>query len=127
MTAWWRPGISRRINRGVLDADRLVHDLDHDPRRREVFTRMRRLLRLRRTQPALSPYADQRVERLDDRVLVLRRAAGSPDELLCVTNVTGGSVELPQVSGYDVVTEGWVDDLVLPPWGFAWLRRGGPG
>ena len=115
-------GISRRINRGVLDADRLVDELEHDARRREVFTGMRRLLALRRTQPALSPYADQRVERLDDRVLALRRAAGTPDELLCVTNVTGGSVVLPGLSGHDVVTGGRVDGVVLPPWGFAWLR-----
>jgi sucrose phosphorylase len=119
-------GISRRINRGVLDADRLVHDLEHEPRRREVFTGMRRLLRLRRTQPALSPYADQSVERLDDRVLALRRGTGTPDELLCVTNVTDEPVDLPGISGYDVVTAAWVDALVLPAWGFAWLRSNEP-
>jgi sucrose phosphorylase len=119
-------GISRRINRGPLDADRLEHDLQHDPRRHEVFTGMRRLLRLRRTQPALSPYADQCVERLDHRVLALRRATGTPHELLCVTNVTGEDVGLPGVSGYDVVTGRWTDHLVLPAWGFAWIRRSAP-
>jgi glucosylglycerate phosphorylase len=118
-------GISRRINRGVLDADRLVQELEHDPRRREVFAGMRRLLSLRRRQPALSPYADQQVERLDDRVLALRRAAGTPDELLCLTNVSAEPVPLPGVSGHDVVSDVWVDDLVLPPWGFAWIRSGG--
>lgn len=117
-------GISRRINRGVLDADQLVHDLERDPRRHEVFTGMRRLLRLKRTQPALSPYADQRVERIDDRVLALRRAAGTPHELLCLTNVTGQTVSVRGVSGYDVVAGSWVDELVLDPWGFAWVRPG---
>jgi glycosidase len=118
-----RTGISRRINRGVLDADRLVEELEHDPRRREVFTGMRRLLALRRGQAALSPYAAQRVERLDDRVLALRRAEGTRDEMLCLTNVSAEPVALPGVSGHDVVTDRHVDDLVLPPWGYAWLRH----
>ena len=38
---------------------------------------------------AFSPFGTQHVERLDDRVFAVRRAAGTPGELLCVTNVTG--------------------------------------
>jgi len=40
--------INRRINRAILDADRLVDDLDHDPRRRAVFSGLRQLLDVRR-------------------------------------------------------------------------------
>jgi hypothetical protein len=43
--------------------------------------------------------------------------------MLCLTNVTAEPVALPGVSGHDVVTDRWVDDLVLPPWGHAWLRH----
>jgi glycosidase len=116
-------GIKRRINREVLDADQLVHALEHDPRRHAVFTGLRRLLLLRRRLPGLSPYAEQQVEALDDRVVALRRAPGTPDELLCVTNVTGQTVSLPAVSGYDVVTASRTNHLTLGPWGFAWLSR----
>jgi len=116
-------GLNRRINREVLDADRLVRELSHDPRRHDVFGGLLRLLRLRGEQPGFSPYAAQEVESLlEDRVLALRRAAGTPDELLCLTNVTGQALPVPDVSGYDVVTECWTSNLVLGPWGFAWLR-----
>ena len=81
--------INRRINREVLDADRLVAELADDPRRRAVFTGMRHLLDVRRHQEAFSPFGTQHVEHLDDRVFAVRRGGGTPAELLCVTNVTG--------------------------------------
>ncbi len=83
--------INRRINRAVLDADRLRNELRDDPRRRGVFTGMRHLLDVRRKHEAFSPFGTQRVELIDDRVFALLRGAGTEAELLCVTNVTGDS------------------------------------
>jgi glycosidase len=114
--------INRRINREVLDADELVRELESDPRRCAVFTGMRRLLEVRRGQPAFSPFGTQQVEDLDDRVFAVRRGGGTPDELLCVTNVTGSPVRLPDVGGYDVVSGTSVDSLELAAYGFVWLR-----
>jgi sucrose phosphorylase len=113
--------INRRINRGVLDADRLVGELRDDPRRRSVFEGMRHLLDVRRQHEAFSPFGTQRVEELDDRVFAVRRGAGGSDELLCVTNVSGEEVTLP-VRGHDVLTGRPADPLVLDAWGYAWLR-----
>jgi glucosylglycerate phosphorylase len=117
--------INRRINREVLDADRLVHELDHDPRRRAVFTGMRHLLDVRRRHEAFSPFGTQQVEHLDDRVFALRRAAGTVHELLCLTNVSGDHVSLPDLAGHDVLTDTDVAALALEPWGYAWLRPAG--
>jgi sucrose phosphorylase len=114
--------INRRINREVLDADRLLHDLAHDPRRRTVFDGLRHLLDVRRGQEAFSPFGTQDVAALDDRVLALRRAADTSEELWCVTNVTGGAVTLPGVRGHDVLTGRACDPLELGPWGYAWVR-----
>jgi glycosidase len=114
--------INRRINREVLDADRLTSELAHDPRRQAVFDGLRRLLDVRRQHAAFSPFGAQHVERLDDRVFAVRRAAATPDEMLCVTNVTGSTVELADVAGYDVLTGLDVSPLALPPWGYAWVR-----
>ena len=114
--------INRRINRAVLDADRLHEELRADPRRRSVFEGMRRLLDVRRRHQAFSPFGSQRVERLDDRVFAVRRGEGTADELVCVTNVTGETVTLPSVVGVDVLTDDEVAPLTLAPWGYAWVR-----
>jgi glucosylglycerate phosphorylase len=114
--------INRRINREVLDADRLVAELTDDPRRRAVFAGMRQLLDVRRQHDAFSPFATQHVERLDDRVFAVRRGKGTADELICVTNVTAEPVTLVSVVGLDVVTEDVVAPLTLGPWGYAWVR-----
>jgi glucosylglycerate phosphorylase len=111
-------GINRRINRAVLDADALVTGLREDPRRRGIFEGMGHMLRVRATQPALSPYGDQVVEELDDRVFAVRRSG----TLLCLTNVTGSSVGLPTVSGVDVLTGRALTEVVLGPWEYVWLR-----
>ena len=113
--------INRRINRAVLDADRLDAELRDDPRRRGVLAGLRHLLDVRRRHEAFSPFGTQRVERLDDRVFAVRRGEGTPGELLCVTNVTGDEVPLA-VRGTDVLTGSVVDPLVLGPWGSAWVR-----
>jgi hypothetical protein len=115
-------GINRRINRAVLDADELLAELADDPRRRAVFEGMAAMLRTRRAQPAFTPYGDQQVEELDDRVFVVRRAAGTADELLSITNVTGEPVALEHVAGHDVITGTEHGSLHLAPWGYVWLR-----
>jgi glucosylglycerate phosphorylase len=114
--------INRRINRAVLDADRLVYELRQDTRRRAVFRGLRHMLDVRRGQEAFSPFGTQQVESLDNRVVALRRAANTPDELLCITNVTSFPVSLPAVSGVDVLTGSTAEPLTLGPWGYAWIR-----
>ena len=113
--------INRRINRAVLDADRLVRELQDDPRRRMVFEGMRHLMDVRRRHEAFSPFGSQRVETLDDRVFAVVRGEGTDDELWCVTNVTGERVELA-LAGTDVLGGARVEPLVLGPWGYAWVR-----
>ncbi|PVG83919.1 alpha-amylase [Nocardioides gansuensis] len=114
-------GISRRINREVLDADVLQEELSTDPRRRGIFEGLATMLGARRRLPALSPYVDQDVEALDERVFAVRRAAGTPEEVLSVTNVTGEPVVLEALSGRDQVTGEERRPLRLGPWGYAWL------
>ncbi|HET6563379.1 MAG TPA: sugar phosphorylase [Marmoricola sp.] len=113
--------INRRINRSILDADRLDAELRGDRRRRGVLTGLGHLIEVRRRHEAFSPFGTQRVEHLDDRVFAVRRGEGTPGELRCVTNVTGDQVPLA-VRGVDVLTGSAVDPLVLGPWGAAWVR-----
>jgi sucrose phosphorylase len=117
-------GISRRINREVIDADRLISELAHEPRRHAVFTGISRLLEVRSRYAAFSPYGEQQVEDHDPRVFVVRRAPGTPEELVCATNVTGQPVTLPRVSGVDVLSGLECLPLTLPAYGYAWVRPG---
>ena len=115
-------GITRRINRARARRRRAAStSCSTDPRRSAVFDGLRALLRSRRGQPALSPYGAQAVEAHDDRVLVLRRGAGTPDELVCVTNVTA-SRWCSTGRGTDVLTGAEHRPLRLGPYGYAWLR-----
>lgn len=119
-------GIARRVNRGRLDADVLVAELApagaSPGRRAAIFGRIRHLLAVRSGQPAFDPFAPQRVEVLAGRALVVRRAAGTPDEVVAITNVSGEPVSLTGLSGTDLITGERRDDAVLPPYGYVWLR-----
>lgn len=116
-------GIPRRINREALDADELLTELRMSPRRHAIFTGLARMLRIRRAEPAFSPFADQEVVRIDDRVLALRRAGSSPDEVLSLTNVSAEPVVLQGLHGRDVLTDTVTDgEAALPPFGVLWLR-----
>lgn len=114
--------IARRINREVIDADQLSHELATSPRRSGMLEGLRSLLTARREQPAFSPFSDQRVERMDPRVFVVRRAPGTEHEVVAAINVSGESVALPGLAGFDLLSGRDVDTLELAPFAFAWLR-----
>lgn len=115
-------GIARRINRAVLDADALAAELRADPLRRAVFDGLAAMLRTRRRHAAFSPFGTQAVEAPDDRVIVVRRAPGTPDEVACATNVTAETVVVEGLHGTDVLTGEPVGPLTLGPYGYAWVR-----
>jgi len=115
-------GINRRINREVLNAEQLIHELGTDERRSTVFNGIKHMLTVRSQHQAFSPYGPQHVERLDTRVFALRRGMGTDDEILCIANVTDQQVELPTVSGVDVLTDQTHQGLTLPAYGYAWIR-----
>jgi glycosidase len=114
--------IARRINRQVLDADLLAAELGTSPRRSGMLEGLRALLELRRTLPAFSPFADQRVELLDPRAFVVRRAVGTPDEVIAAINVSDETVPLPSLAGFDVISGRSFSGIDLEPFGYVWLR-----
>lgn len=114
--------IARRINREVIDADRLTTDLEMSPRRSGMLEGLRTLLELRRQLPAFSPFADQRIEFLDPRVLVIRRAGGTPNEVVAAINVSNETISLPSLAGTDVISDRSLSGVDLEPFGYVWLR-----
>ena len=111
--------INRRINRAVLDADRLARELREDPRRRAIFEGLRHLLDVRRRHEAFSPFGTQRVELLDDRVFAVRRGrAPRTSSLRHQRDRRRG--EPARVRGLDVLTDARVDR-------WCWGRGSRPG
>jgi glycosidase len=115
-------GINRRINRAVLDADRLVDELHHEPRRKAIFSGLGTLLDTRRGCPAFAPTSPQSVEVHDPRAFVVRRGAGTPEEVVCATNVTDEPLVLDAINGTDILTGHQARPLRLPAFGYAWVR-----
>jgi len=115
-------GINRRINREILNAEQLVHELATDEQRSTVFNGIKHMLAVRGGHRAFSPYGPQQVKQLDPRVFAVRRGMGTDDEILCITNVTDEPIDLPTVSGVDILTDQTRQGLTLPAYGYAWIR-----
>lgn len=114
--------IARRINREVLDADRLREELGVPGRRAGMLQGLRGMLAVRREVPAFSPFATQEIEFFDERVLVVRRAGGTPDEVVAAVNVSAEPVQLAALGGFDLLTGEQHDSVLLSPFGYVWLR-----
>lgn len=110
--------IPRRINREVLDADRLAEKLATSPRRSGMREGLMTLLEMRREMPAFSPFADQRVEILDPRVFVVRPSAGTPNELIAAITVSDEVISLPSLARTDVISGRSSDVIELDPFGY---------
>ncbi|WP_091228224.1 alpha-amylase family glycosyl hydrolase [Microbacterium sp. 3J1] len=113
--------IARRINREVLDADELREALRVEGRRSGMLRGIREMLAVRRETESFSPFATQSVDHVDDRVLIVRRAAGTPDEVVAVINVSAESVAVPSLRGRDLLSGETSEGLTLPPFGYVWL------
>jgi len=131
-------GQARRINREKLSLRELRRRIQDDKGHQgRVLAAWRRLMDVRRREPAFSPRVGQRVLDLGPRVFALLRRPAAPDRpVLCLTNVSSSAVtlDLPDL-GVPGVGGGLRDllghhhpeggekgsRLLLPPYGIAWL------
>ncbi|MGX9416234.1 alpha-amylase family glycosyl hydrolase [Vibrio sp. RC27] len=117
-------GYNRAINREKLNLSTLQTELDDSStQRHQVLSRFKLLLTLRRGQPAFSPSASQRVEKVDSRLITFVRN----EEILVAINISDQSVlfdtneALPDVRK-DLITNRSVQRKVsLEPYQVMWL------
>jgi len=133
-------GIHRRINRRKLEKAELERELaDPGSLRSRVFGPFCKMLKVRRNHAAFSPGVRQSVLDLDSRVFALVRSSPDGDgRILCVNNVTCGSVSL-SIDSDGVMDSGgtWKNlvgkeslhfagkgslSLTLRPYEFCWLK-----
>ncbi|ETA79051.1 sugar phosphorylase [Youngiibacter fragilis] len=116
-------GIKRRINRAKLDFDLLNKELeDKTSLRRAVLDSYKKLIAIRKVQPAFDPNSSQRVLFLDDRVFALIR--GDKDSILVLVNISKDEMVLKtDYSGTDLVDGSGIDGSIrLSPYQYRWIR-----
>lgn len=105
-------GRARSINREKFDLGEVEQQLaDPNQRMRMVFDGYRRLLKVRRSQPAFHPEAPQEVLALPPDVFALLRRPVEGALVLCVTNVTAAPVTLPLLVDIELPAGRWRDLL----------------
>ncbi len=140
----WREGVeltghNRTINRQKLDRAALERELgDPASLRGRVFSAYTHLLRVRAAEPALHPFAEQRVLALHPGVFaVLRVARDRQSCVLCLHNVSDQSLQVTvPAEVHDTPTSRWRDlatgrttaafegslDVDLEPYTVSWLK-----
>ena len=107
-------GRARSINREKYALPELEQELA-DPRnlKSRILAGYRHLLHIRKQQPAFHPASVQRVLRISPGVFATMRVTQDGERLLCITNVTAGSLGIEiKLSDYGLPhNEVWIDQL----------------
>lgn len=105
---------------GPTDEQELVQSLKKDETTLNCFSRIMGQLNVKRTEPALSPYANQRIIDVDPHVFAVEREMEG--RTVCLyTNVSENEIEL-NVQGTNLFTGEPIEHMKLPPYGYVWLR-----
>jgi sucrose phosphorylase len=134
-----RTGMTRSINRRKWDKAELESLMDNpDSETGKVFPRYRRLLQIRRNQPAFHPEAPQRMLATTAGVFGLERTAlDGSQRILALFNFTATTQSIAASvlpgdldSWHELIgeyrAEHSVSGLQLPPYATFWFSRGGP-
>ncbi|WP_396128582.1 hypothetical protein [Exiguobacterium mexicanum] len=117
------PAIDYRTLLGVetpVEHDELIQDLKTDPYRLQVFSGILSQLNVKRTHPAFSPYAEQRIGSSDKRVFTVERKGGG-ETLILYTNVSAEPRTI-HANGTNLFTGEPVDTIELDAYGFVWVK-----
>lgn len=117
------PAVDYRTLLGIsspIDRDALIHELKTDPYRLQVFSGIVSQLNVKRTHPAFSPYAEQRIDTSDKRVFTVERK-NEGETLMLYTNVSEESVSI-RTRGTNLFTGEPVETIELGAYGYAWIK-----
>jgi sucrose phosphorylase len=130
-------GRARTINRFQWPADELYAALG-DPERHHqaVFNEMKRLIQIRRTQPAFHPNATQYTLHFSDQVFAFwRESLDRNQSLFALNNVSAERQTIPLVELNLIATESWHDlisgkvyedlegEILLEPYASVWITN----
>ncbi|WP_315080735.1 sugar phosphorylase [uncultured Clostridium sp.] len=118
-------GINRRINREKLEYTKISKDLEVDERRNAIFSRIKKLIALRKEESAFSPFAMQKALNLGENIFALERFNEKTDEkITLILNVDSKEANVYcNITGVDKVTGRKIDgNIILKPYEFVWIK-----
>lgn len=118
-------GINRRINREKLQYDKICEDLHSDERRSLIFNGLKNLIELRKNESVFSPYANQRVIDLGEKIFALERTNHKTKEKITfILNVDSKPIEVDtRLDGIDIITNQKVCGKInLEAYKFLWIK-----
>ncbi len=118
-------GINRRINREKLEYTKILKELEVDERRNAIFSRIKKLIALRKEESAFSPFAMQKVLDLGESIFALERFNGKTGEkITLILNVDSKEANVYcNIKGVDKVTGRKIDgNIILKPYEFVWIK-----
>ncbi|MGM0838462.1 MAG: sugar phosphorylase [Bacillota bacterium] len=120
-------GINRRINREKLEYNRIVEELSTDDRRKEIFASLTNMIEIRQSEKAFSPFAEQSVLELGERLFGLKREnTETGDVVYFAVNVDAAETVCrfgEEVKGTNLLTGETVGaEVTLKPYEFVWIK-----
>lgn len=118
-----KTGIKRRINREKLNKDKLFSEIEYDNYRREIYQGITKLIEIRRKEEVFDPYGEQVILNSLPEIFALKRSS-EKYEIVSYTNVSIKYLTIHNIEGVDIITGKKIEgDLVLPPYGIAWIKK----
>ena len=129
-------GQNRSINRKKLNLMDLDQELSRSQSRAsKVFSKIKRLIGVRKQHAAFTPYSSQKIHSLSKQLFCVERTSKDRKEkVLAIHNLSNGLVEfsVPETiisnlskTGKDLITDCHVNlqvPLSIPPYGFIWIK-----
>ena len=118
-------GINRRINREKLEYTKILKELEVDERRSAIFSRIKKLIALRKEESAFSPFAMQKVLDLGEGIFALERFNEKTGErITLILNVDSKVANVYfNIKGVDKITGRKIDgNITLKPYEFVWIK-----
>ncbi|NFG41062.1 alpha-amylase [Clostridium botulinum] len=118
-------GINRRINREKLKYTKILKDLEVDERRNAIFSRIKKLIALRKEESAFSPFATQKALNLGENIFALERFNEKTGEkITLILNVHSKEANVYcNITGVDKITGRKIDgNITLKPYEFVWIK-----
>lgn len=112
-------GINRRINREKLNKDILYRELEEDCFRKNIYTGISKLLKVRKSQLAFNPYGSQEVIDFGKSIFALKRTYKNKS-ILALVNISDKKIVCEQ-RGLDIITNKEFSGI-LSPYEYVWLE-----